>query len=281
MATLVQVLAEQLIRKGTDIDNVHQRIFLKEILQSYILAYLYNHKEYRFLNLYGGTCLRVIYGLDRMSEDIDLDNTNNVTLDTLESDLVKSFMNDSLMNLTSTTRQLSKNGIFRITLKFPILYELGLSQHRDENLHLKIEISQHRQTAIIEQTPVFRYGKSFIPRHFAIESLMAGKILTCLERSFRVGNIKTDFKARDYYDLLWLMQKEIDPQQEILQTDGKTPYTLSAALSILKERVEKIDIKDLKRDLIPLFENVSYIEAWCDAFHENFERFSQYYLSAS
>jgi len=34
----------------------------------------------------------------------------------------------------------------------------------------------------------------------------------------------------------------------------------------------------LTQDLLPLFENRVFIEAWLDAFHANFERFSQFYL---
>lgn len=279
MATLVQLLNEQLAQKNTGMDNPHQRMYLKEVLQAYVLAYLYNHKEYRLLNFYGGTCLRIIYGINRMSEDIDLDNSAGIALDNLEDDLLAYFKVDFANRVLSTTKQGPADGIMRITLKFPVLFELGLSQHQDENLHLKVKISQHKQTAIIERTPVFQFGKSYVARHFTIESLMAGKILACLERSFHVGNTQTDFKARDFYDLLWLMQKRIIPQQEKLHADGKESYTIPSSMNKLKGRIEKINTRDLKRDLLPLFEDAVFIEAWCDSFHENFDRFSQYYLS--
>ncbi len=47
---------------------------MKEVLQAYVLDYLYNHPSYRRLNFYGGTCLHVVYGLNRLSEDLDFDN---------------------------------------------------------------------------------------------------------------------------------------------------------------------------------------------------------------
>lgn len=67
MATLIQVLETQLSQKDHLSNNAVQRIFLKEVLQSYVLAFIYNHKTYRLLNFYGGSCLRIIYGLNRMS----------------------------------------------------------------------------------------------------------------------------------------------------------------------------------------------------------------------
>lgn len=67
--------------------------------------------------------------------------------------------------------------ILRITLEFPVLSALGLSSHPDESLHLKVEVSYHRQTALIAKTPVFFQGRSFVPAHFSIETMMAGKML--------------------------------------------------------------------------------------------------------
>lgn len=49
------------------------RIVLKEYLIKDILAFIYRHSQYRKLSFYGGTCARVVYGLNRLSEDIDLD----------------------------------------------------------------------------------------------------------------------------------------------------------------------------------------------------------------
>lgn len=40
MATLIQLLEEELSRRDNTVSNITQRIFLKEVLQSYILLYL-------------------------------------------------------------------------------------------------------------------------------------------------------------------------------------------------------------------------------------------------
>jgi predicted nucleotidyltransferase component of viral defense system len=278
MATLVQILEAQLSQFEPSANNAARRIYIKEVLQAFVLSFLYNHKHYRLLNFYGGSCLRIINGLNRMSEDIDLDNAQGIDLGNLSTELNQYFKNNLGADLITTVQQFSSNKIFRVMLKFPILYDLQLSQHRDENLHLKLEISQHPQISIVQQTPVIVYGQSFVPNHFSIETLMAGKMLACLERSFRVGNTETDFKARDFYDLLWLMQKEIAPLTEKLKSDGKIAYTPASALTLLRERVKKIKVEDLKRDLAPLFENTVFINAWCETFHQNFERFSKAYL---
>jgi len=64
---------------------------LKEFLQAYTLDFLFNHPRYRMLNFYGVTCLHIIYGLNRLSEDLDLDNSDQIDLSNLESDLFTFF----------------------------------------------------------------------------------------------------------------------------------------------------------------------------------------------
>ena len=107
---------------------------------------------------------------------------------------------------------------------------------------------------------------------------MAGKMLACLERSFQVGGSGVLIKGRDYYDLLWFMQQHIQPFEEKLAQDGDQLYNVKVAMIAIQEKVNLIRPQDLAVDLIPLFEQRSFIEAWIDAFHENFQTFIKDYL---
>ena len=89
MASLIQVFTNALVELDQAIPLENKRIFLKEAAQSLVLDFIYNHKSYRGMNFYGGTCLRVVYGLNRLSEDLDLDNQGGINLDSLGEDLVK------------------------------------------------------------------------------------------------------------------------------------------------------------------------------------------------
>jgi hypothetical protein len=141
-----------------------------------------------------------------------------------------------------------------------------------------VEISQREQTAVIRHTPVIHFGRSFVPSHFSLETMMAGKILACLERSFKVGKSRISIKGRDYYDLLWFMQQRIQPLEEKLAKDGSKPYDARSAMLALRENVNQISSRDLEIDLLPLFEQRTFINAWIASFHENFETFLQDYL---
>ena len=107
---------------------------------------------------------------------------------------------------------------------------------------------------------------------------MAGKMLACLERSFYVGTTTIIVKGRDFYDLLWFMQQRIQPLDQKLVSDGVQSYNVQSAMLVLQEKVGKIRRSDLEIDLLPLFEQRVFIEAWISSFHSNFEEFVQYYI---
>lgn len=277
MATLMQTLQAVLDAKDLRLAVETKRILLKEVLQAYVLDYLYNHPQYRRLNFYGGTCLHVIYGLNRLSEDLDFDNTAGVDISQLSADLAGHFQKTFGFPEVSAKEQEGAGvgawpGIHRVTLRFPLLYALGLSSHASEALHLKVEVSQHRQVAVIQHTPVLVHGRSLVAAHFSLESMMAGKMIACLERDFEKGRGGAQIKGRDFYDLLWFMQQNVRPLEEKLGRDGAQSYTTRSAMQALQEKIAGIKVHDLAVDLLPMFESRAFIEAWLETFHQTFER---------
>jgi hypothetical protein len=285
MATLIDALRHVLAGKPPELAAETRRIVLKEVLQAYVLDYLYNHPQYRRLSFYGGTCLHVVYGLNRLSEDLDFHHAAGPALDSLADDLARHFQGSYGYREVSAKVQAGAGdagspGILRLTLKFPVLGALGLSDQPREALHLKVEISRHGQTAVIQRTPVLVHGRSLVAAHFSLETMMAGKMLACLERSFERGRGGPQIKGRDFYDLLWFMQQGIQPLADKLARDGRRPYTPAAAMRALQTKVGEIRTRDLAADLLPLFEARPYIEAWLEAFHENFQALALRYLAA-
>lgn len=278
MATLIQILHYTLSQKDPLLANETKRIILKEVLQVYVLDYVYNHSIYRRLNFYEGTCLHVVYGLNRLSEDLFLDNSDGISLADLENDLLTYFHQILRYPDADAKTQVGEEGIHRTTLKFPILYALGLTAHPNEALHLKVEVSHHKQISIIRKTPVLAYGRSFVAAHFSLETMMAGKILACLERNFQRGSDGAAIKGRDFYDLLWFMQKNIQPLEEKLAKDGAQPYTMQSAMIALSKKIDSLKTADLAVDLLSLFEQRSFIEAWLESFKDNISEQMQNYL---
>ena len=82
-----------------------------------------------------------------------------------------------------------------------------------EKLYVRLEIaeniSKYYQTEFL---PVSRFNLNFVVKVYTLETLMASKIIAILKRTFRKGKgNKITFKGRDYYDLLWFLQKGVEP----------------------------------------------------------------------
>ena len=91
------------------------RIILKEVLQAYVLDYLYIQRIYRRLNFYGGPCLHVVYGRNRLSEDLDFDNQAGLDLDHLAESLAQYFHKAFGYGDASAKIQHGEGGILRVT----------------------------------------------------------------------------------------------------------------------------------------------------------------------
>lgn len=195
-------------------------------------------------------------------------------------DVAQYFQRSFGYSAAATKTQRGAGGILRVTAKFPVLSALGLPSHTDEALHLKIEVSPQNQVAIIQHTPVLVYGRSLVAAHFSLETMMAGKMLACLERNFDRGRSGAQIKGRDFYDLLWFMQQRVRPLDEKLARDGREPYSVQSAMMALREKIVRISVRDLAIDLLPMFESRHYIEAWLEAFHDNFDSLVQSYLQS-
>ncbi len=278
MATLIQSMQHILSQKDPLLSNETKRVVLKEFLQAYTLDFLYNHPLYRRLNFYGGTCLHVVYGLNRLSEDIDLDNQAGTDLSQLEQDLLAFYKTGIGYKDVTSRSQLGERGIQRTLLKFPVLQALGLSAHANESLYLKVEVSQHKQLAVLRKTPVLLFGRSFVPSHFSLETMMAGKMLACLERNFQKDSTGVTIKGRDFYDLFWFMQQKIHPLEEKLANDGNISYSTRSAMLLLGQKIQEIKISSLAEDLLPLFEKRTFIDAWLEGFSDNFFDYQRQYL---
>jgi hypothetical protein len=186
----------------------------------------------------------VVYGLNRLSDDLDFDNQAGLDLDHLAENLAQYF--HKAFGYGDASAKIQHGGRRHFA---------GYT---------------HRSEALV-------YGRSLVAAHFSLETMMAGKMLACLERNFDRGRSGAQIKGRDFYDLLWFMQQRVQPLEAKLVRDGQQPYTVESAMLALQEKVARITPRDLAIDLLPMFESRQYIEAWLEAFHENFQIFVKGY----
>ncbi|MDP2600828.1 MAG: nucleotidyl transferase AbiEii/AbiGii toxin family protein [Deltaproteobacteria bacterium] len=144
-----------------------------------------------------------------------------------------------------------------------------MSSHEAENLNVKVEVNPTEKKYPTEPKTISEDRFSFVIRHYDIPTLMAGKMAACLERIWEKGKTGIKIKGRDFYDLIWYMQKGVLPNPDRLkETHGQ--YTVRGAFDKLAEIVSKTKPGDLAADLNPLFEDGRFVERWIAAFPEEF-----------
>ena len=175
--------------------------FLKHILKEYVqllvLDYLSATPHVRKMTFIGGTNLRLVRGIDRFSEDLDFDCKNFSEEEFIGmSDSVLEFLQHNGFKVEARDRDKSRLTAFRRSIHFPeLLFELGLSGHKDERFMLKLE----SQDQGIPYAPTLGFIKGCgLFFSFPVPPdgvLCAMKIAAMLNRG----------KGRDYYDVMFLL----------------------------------------------------------------------------
>lgn len=255
----IKIFFKNLLKESSLKNKVFQRNLLKEYLQILVLDFIYSHSNYNQLVFYGGSCLAHCYGLPRLSEDLDfVDVKKKIKTLTLASDLEAYFRKNTDLNLTTSCQK------FRIYLKFPILHELRLAKESESNLlFLKIEIFQEFtfcQNYKVEIIPLFKFNKSVLIRTFDLPTLMATKIRAILyrkwEKTDKKGKTLMKVKGRDYFDLMWYLEKGIKPNLRCVENIRSEEELKEKLLKI----IEKIDSRSIRLDLESLIEDQNFVK---------------------
>lgn len=274
----ITIALDRIVREARErrLSDDYIRILIKEYLQDVILYAIYNNSSLKSLIFYGGTCLRKVFGLNRLSEDLDFENPKKVSLELVESEILEYFKKISFENVETKIQK--GNLVNRITFKFEILYDLGLSVAKNEKLYVKVEVNENLSGNYTPmKTPYIKGAYSMVINHYDLQTLFSSKIVACLERNFKKGNSSTKIKGRDFYDLIWYMSKKVAPNiQKLLDVNKK--YTDKEVWSFLDDKVIAIKTNDLSTDLLPLFEDSDYINSWCESFKEMYKNLKSLYI---
>lgn len=249
--------------------------FLKEVLQFPVLSFIYNSKEYKNFIFTGRSCLRICYGLPRLSEDLDFDleksDFQKLDLEKMGAALSAYFKNNFL--ITPSFRVQGKN---RLYLKFPILKDLGLAYgEKSDFLYVKIEpeISQF-ETFETELSPISAYGFNFLAKNYTPKFLMTGKIMAILGRKWFKGKDNAiDIKGRDFYDLFWYFSKGTNPDFAVLERTFSIRNG-DELKRVLKDKIEKeVDERKLAFDLQNFFPDQSFVTDFCKNYKEIMKKY--------
>jgi predicted nucleotidyltransferase component of viral defense system len=197
---------------------VQGRNLAREYLQARILAVLQRAGAMIPLAFHGGTALRFLYAHGRYFEDLDF---------ALEGErqrydfrgYLKSIQAEFLPEGYKVELKVSdQKAVHSAFIRFPdLLYELGLSQQRNESLAVKLEVDTNPPSGATLTTTIVRRFVIIQIQHHDKASLLAGKLHAILQRSY--------IKGRDIYDLLWYLSDPTWPMPNLVLLNNALAQT--------------------------------------------------------
>lgn len=259
---LEQILKQIVIeKKQQGISKVIILNFLREYIQYLVLSLIYNHKSFKFLLFKGGSCLRICFGLPRLSEDLDFDYGKEIFKKKLLPDL-DALVSKEIRSKYFPPLETKIQSDVRLYLKFPILKRLDLAQASEsDKLYVKIEVDKKIiPFAKSEITPISKFGFNFIVRHYDRSTLMVGKINAILYRLwFKGKKDEIDIKGRDFYDLYWYLKQGVKPNWKALRATTRIANEKELQ-SLLLSRIQKVfTAQKLNYDLKNFFSDQEFV----------------------
>ena len=213
---------------------------LREYLQYKILEAIFESALADKLTFMGGTCIHMVHGSPRFSEDLDFDNPGIGRRDfEVLSQRVKRTL--ELQGYAVELKNAYQDA-FRAYLRFPgLLHASGISGHRDEKLLIQIDtepqkVQYHPDKFILNKFDVFS-RISIVPA----DILVAQKIFCIFNRSRPMG--------RDFFDVVFLLGKSkanFDYLSQKMSIRNKTELKEKLLL-----RCAQLDFSRLAKDIEP------------------------------
>lgn len=265
----------------------NQKKALLEVIQEIILLGLYQGGFFRVAAFYGGSALRILYQLDRFSEDLDFSLLEkNVILDLTD---YFPFIQQSLqsfgfvMELTTKEKKkktaiqsafLKGNTLQHLVNIFPIDKDHSGLAHND-SLKIKIEVDTNPPQGALYEIKYLLNPLPFTVNSFTIPCLMAGKIHAILCRSWKVR-----VKGRDFYDYLWFLSKNIPVnlnhiEQRLKQNHfllEKETLTKDKLINYLDVKFKEVNFEQAKKDVRPFIQADYNLSFWSYDFFKQLTR---------
>ncbi len=277
-------IIQQMINKYDPITLEDKKHAIKEVLQEVVLAGLSKTDFFTHAAFYGGTALRIFYGMDRFSEDLDFSLL--VADDTFDinkyfkpiSDIVKSLglnfevsKKDKANGSNIDSAFIKGNTRETLITIYPDSADSNRIIH-NEKIIIKFEVDvnppMYADTELKFRLLPFPYQV----RVYDQKSLFAGKIHAVIARSW-----KNRVKGRDLYDFIYYLSldtkvnlKHLEArlkQTKIIEKDVK--LTRELLIELLQNRFDHIDYEIAKSDIKPFIKNQNNLDIWSSDFFKS------------
>jgi len=255
---------------------------LREIMQEIALTGLQRAGFFEKAAFYGGTALRIFYGLNRFSEDLDfslLEVNPGFLLDKYLDAIIGEFEALGMKVSVREKQKAVQNNIESAFLKSETIWkeliledvipQNGLDQIA--NIKIKLEVDTRPPLGFNTEEKLLLKPFSFYVKCFTITDLFAGKMHALLFRKW-----KNNVKGRDWYDMEWYIKKDISLNLAHFllraQDSGdwhKASISGDEFMALLHAKIDEVNLNRVKADIVRFIPDPKAIEIWsAQYFHD-------------
>ena len=276
----MKTILEQMVESYQPKNNEEKRNVVKEVMQEITLCALSKAGFFDVAAFYGGTALRIFYGLDRFSEDLDFSlMTKNQDFDlstyvpTLKL-LVQSFglnvdveIKHKTLDSAIQSAFLKGDTIEQFLLFYPNDLVTGIN--KNEKVKIKFEIDTMPAGLATYETKYRLLPMPYSIKLYDEASLFSGKIHAVICRSW-----ESRVKGRDLYDYVFYLTRNTRFNLEHLReklmeshiTSQEDKFDVDFVKTLLIVRFDEIDFNDAKKDDLPFIKDTSVLDVWSKEF---------------
>ncbi|MBI4223325.1 MAG: nucleotidyl transferase AbiEii/AbiGii toxin family protein [Deltaproteobacteria bacterium] len=264
-----------------------EELAIREILQEVALAGLSRSGFCKQAVFQGGTALRILYDVDRFSEDLDFILKQpsqtfrlEVYLKALQQELESYGIAVSVQNRTKPGSTVHKVFLKEEKIERQIKLKHYPVTQRPKKIQIKLEVDTNPPAGSQFETKYLDFPFAFAITIQNLPSLFAGKSHALLCREY--------VKGRDWYDFVWYVGQKTPINYTFLthacRQQGSWQGTEIVAtkdwyLKEMKRKVEQIDWEEAKQDVRRFLKPraLAVLDIWGkDFFMDRLERFKTY-----
>ena len=268
--------------KSYQVDNIYDRKnAMKEIMQEIVLCGLSRAGFFKEAAFYGGTALRIFYGLDRFSEDLDF-SLEQINLDfdlcsyfpVLEKEVKTFGLNVEIQEKEKTKDSNIRSAFLKGNTKEHLLLfyadeRLVGTVDKNEVVKIKFEVDTNPPAFATYEHKYRLLPVPYEIRLYDMPSLFAGKIHAVICRGWQ-----SRIKGRDLYDYIFYLSKAVTVNQKHLRArlidsgyiSENQECTLEEIKTMLKNRFDSIDFLQARKDVEPFICDTSVLDIWSSEF---------------
>ncbi|MEA3363613.1 MAG: nucleotidyl transferase AbiEii/AbiGii toxin family protein [Thermodesulfobacteriota bacterium] len=252
----IQIIQQRLLSYNCKTEIEEQQA-IREITQEVILAALSRGDFFKHASFQGGTCLRIFYGLNRFSEDMDFILRHPATDFRLKSHLRK--LTDELSaygyDIEISDRNETYSAVKSVFLKDHSLGQVINLRHRNQTgqaakIRIKLEIDTNPPAGSNYELKYLDFPFVSAVTVQDKPSLLSGKLHALLCRKY--------VKGRDWYDFIWYTSQNIQINFEFLSSainqlgpwqNQNIKIDKTWVLTELEKKITSLDWKKTKEDV--------------------------------